>query len=259
MDRLTYAYAAGVARITFAAPDRANAIDPAWAQQFRALAEGLRGRHDLRVVVLAAEGSAFCVGGDIRFFAASEDPHAALRGLADDLHAGMLALADLDAPVVASVQGVAAGAGMSLVLAADVAVAGRGAMFTMAYTGVGLSPDGGSSYWLPRLVGHRRAKELMLTNRRLSGDEAAALGIVTEVVDDAELAARTEAIVARFAAGPTSSYGAVKRLLAASERTPYAEQLDAEAESIARSAAAPNGREGIAAFVEKRPPRFVAG
>ncbi len=259
MERLTLDFADGVARITLAAPDRGNAIDPDWARQFRDLASGLRDRADLRVVVLASQGAAFCVGGDVRYFAASEDPYAALRSLADDLHQGLLTLAELDAPVLASVQGVAAGAGMSLVLAADLAIAARAASFTMAYTGVGLSPDGGSSYWLPRVVGHRRAKELMLTNRRVSAVEAAELGVVTEVVDDASLVSRTEELAAQLAGGPTSSYGAVKRLLAAAERTPYREQLAAEAESIARAAASPNGREGIAAFVEKRRPSFVAG
>ena len=128
----------------------------------------------------------------------------------------------------------------------------------MAYTGVGFSPDGGSSYWLPRLVGHRRAKELMLTNRRLSAAEAAALGVVTEMVDDDALAPRTAELAAQLAAGPTSSFGAVKRLLAAGELTPYREQLANEAENIARAGASANGREGVAAFVEKRRPQFVA-
>lgn len=257
MEHLTFDFADGVARITLTSPDRGNAIDPDWARQFRDVTGGLRDRADLRVVVLSSSGAAFCVGGDVRYFAASENPYAALHALAEDLHEGLVSLAELDAPMLASVQGVAAGAGMSLVLAADLAIAGRAASFATAYTGVGLSPDGGSSYWLPRLVGHRRAMELLLTNRRVSADEAAQLGIVTEVVDDASLRSRTEELASQLAGGPTSSYGAIKRLLASAERTPYREQLAAEAESIARSAASPNGREGIAAFVEKRRPSFM--
>jgi 2-(1,2-epoxy-1,2-dihydrophenyl)acetyl-CoA isomerase len=259
MERLSFDFEGGVARITLAAPERGNAIDPEWARQFRELAAGLRDRADLRVVVLASQGSAFCVGGDVRYFASSEEPYAALHKLAEDLHDGLVSLAELDAPVLASVQGVAAGAGMSLVLAADLAIAAHTASFTMAYTAVGLTPDGGSSYWLPRLVGHRRAMELMLTNRRVEAAEAAQLGLVTEVVDPALLVSRTEELVAQLAGGPTSSYGAVKRLLAATEQRPYREQLAAEAETIARAAASPNGREGIAAFVQKRRPRFATG
>jgi 2-(1,2-epoxy-1,2-dihydrophenyl)acetyl-CoA isomerase len=148
---------------------------------------------------------------------------------------------------------------MSLVLAADLAVASRAASFTMAYTGVGLTPDGGSSYWLPRAVGYKRAMELMLTNRRVSAPEAADLGLVTEVVDAASLTERTEVVAAQLAAGPTSAYGGVKRLLTASLASRYRDQLKAEAESIACAAVSPNGREGVAAFVEKRRPRFVVG
>ena len=258
MERLRCDLTDGLARITLVAPNRGNAIDPEWARQFRDAAHGLRNRDDLRVVLLSAQGSAFCVGGDLRYFASVDDPYAALHELAFDLHDAMLVLSELDAPLVASVQGVAAGAGMSLVLAADLAIAAGSASFTMAYTGVGFSPDGGSSYWLPRLVGHRRAKELMLTNRRLSAAEAAELGVVTEVVDDDALASRTAELAAQLAAGPTSSFGALKRLLAATEQTSYREQLAAEAENIARTAASANGREGIAAFVEKRRPQFAA-
>jgi len=160
--------------------------------------------------------------------------------------------------VIVSVQGAAAGAGMSLVLAADLAIAGAAASFTVAYTGVGLSPDGGCSYWLPRLVGHRRAKELMLTNRRVGADEAHEIGVVNEVVEDAALEERAEELAAQLAVGPTSSYGTVKRLLEATERASLAEQLAAESAAIALAADSPNGREGIAAFVEKRRPAFTA-
>lgn len=247
---------AGVARLTLAAPERGNAMDPAWGAAFGAAVAELEGRDDVRVVLLRAEGRAFCVGGDVRHFASAEDPGAALRDLAGDLHAAMLALAALDAPVVAAVQGAAAGAGMSLVLAADIALAARAAHFAVAYAGVGLSADGGSSWWLPRLVGHRRAAELMLTNRRVGAEEAAAIGLVTEVVDDDALAARADALCAQLAQGPTGAYGAMRRLLRASSQAGYEEQLAAEAEAIATRAASPEGREGLAAFVERRAPRF---
>jgi len=258
VERLTFEFGDGVARITFSAPERGNAIDAQWARQFRDIASALHRRSNLRVVMIRSQGKAFCVGGDLRAFAESADPGTALGGLADDLHAGLLMLTELDAPVIVSVQGAAAGAGMSLVLAADLAIAGAAASFTVAYTRVGLSPDGGCSYWLPRLVGHRRAKELMLTNRRVGADEAREIGVVNEVVEDAALEERAEELAAQVAVGPTSSYGTVKRLLEATERASLAEQLAAESAAIALAADSPNGREGIAAFVEKRRPAFTA-
>lgn len=256
MAQVSFAVTDGVARITLCAPESLNSIDPSWAVEFREGCAALAARDDLRVVVLAAEGKAFCVGGDVAFFAGADDPHAALHALASDLHAGLLSLAELDAPVLAVVQGVAAGAGLSLVLGADLAIAGRSASFTVAYTGVGLSPDGGSSYWLPRIVGRRRATELMLTSRRFDAAEAERLGILTEVVDDDALAARADALAAQLAAGPTAAYGAVKRLLDTSARQEYAQQLADEADAIAALVGGPTGREGVAAFVEKRRPAF---
>jgi len=255
-DPISLSVADGVADLRLDTPDAGNAINPAWAAAFRAAAESLRHRDDVRVVRLSAAGKMFCVGGDLGFFAAADDRYAALHGLADDLHAGLIALAELDAPVVARVHGAAAGAGMGLVCAADIAIGSPAASFTVAYTGVGLSPDGGSSWLLPRLVGWRRAADLMLTNRRVKAQEALAIGLLTEVGEEDELDARVDAVVARLAAGPTASYGAVKRLLRESATTPFGPQLHAEADSIATLAAAPTGIEGVAAFLEKRPPVY---
>jgi 2-(1,2-epoxy-1,2-dihydrophenyl)acetyl-CoA isomerase len=181
-----------------------------------------------------------------------------VRELAATLHEGLELLAALDAPMVAKVHGVAAGAGMSLVLGADVAIAGASALFTMAYTGVGLSPDGGASWLLPRLVGRRVAMDIMLSNRKVGAEEAASLGIVTLVVPDDELDAAVDVYVGRLAAGATASYGAVKRLLAMSSQQGYAEQLRAEAEAIGALAGSPTGAEGISAFLEKRDAAFPA-
>jgi 2-(1,2-epoxy-1,2-dihydrophenyl)acetyl-CoA isomerase len=126
----------------------------------------------------------------------------------------------------------------------------------MAYTGAGLSPDGGASWFLPRIVGLRLASEMLLTNRMLSAADAKEAGIVTQVTADDELEAAAEALAARLAAGPTRAFGSVKRLLQASATTELAEQLAAEAREIARNAALPDGREGVMAFLEKRQPRF---
>jgi 2-(1,2-epoxy-1,2-dihydrophenyl)acetyl-CoA isomerase len=247
----------GIARLTLATPDTGNSIDPATALALKETAAELAARDDVRVVVLAAEGRFFCVGGNIEFFASADDPRAALHALATDLHDGLLGLAALDAPVIARVHGAAAGAGMSLVCAADIAIGAPGASFTVAYTGIGLSPDGGSSWLLPRIVGRRTAAELMLTNRRVKADEAKALGLLTEVVaSEEELDARVDELAAKLAAGPLAAHGAVKRLLDSSATTGFADQLAAEADSIATLAASPTGVEGAAAFLAKRPPVF---
>lgn len=236
----------------------ATSIDLAWATEFRDAARALHEQPELRVVVLAAEGRFFCLGGDLKWMAAQDDPAAGLLELAGTLHEGVAALAELDAPVVARVQGPAAGAGMSLVLGADIAIAAESASLTMAYTGVGLSPDGGASWLLPRIVGQRRATEIILSNRTIPAAEAAELGVLSQVVPAEELDEAVEALVAKLAAGPTASYGATKRLLAASAQNSLTDQLALEAESIARLGGAPTGKEGVAAFLERRAPVFPA-
>ena len=158
----------GLARLVLNRPDAGNAMDTALVSALLGHARALGERADVRVVVLAAAGRAFCVGGDLKHFASQGDDVArGVRAVADPLHEALELLSSLDAPVVAAVNGVAAGAGMSLVCAADLAIAGESARFTMAYTAAGLSPDGGATWFLPRIVGARRAAELMLLNDRL--------------------------------------------------------------------------------------------
>ena len=251
-DAMELETADGIAHIRLAG----GAIDLAWTQELLALAESLQVAGDVRVVRLSSAGRFFCPGGDVKWMQAQEDLSAGLLELAGTLHAALKVLALLDAPVVGEVAGTAAGAGMSLVLGCDLAYAARSASFTMAYTGVGLSPDGGSSWLLPRLVGRREAQRIMLLNPKLSADEVAASGVVTAAVDDEELSSVVDGVVAQLAAGPTSSYGAVKRLLEASSQQGLADQLALEAETIAASAATPAGREGISAFAERRTPAF---
>jgi 2-(1,2-epoxy-1,2-dihydrophenyl)acetyl-CoA isomerase len=246
----------GLARLTLARPDAGNAIDRGLVSQLRAHAEALRARADVRCVVLAGQGRNFCVGGDLAFFDSLDDVEAEIRDLAHDFHAGIQALRELDAPVVAAVQGAAAGGGLSLACASDIVVAAESARFTVAYTAAGLSPDGGCSWFLPRVVGYRLAAELLLSNRLLSATEAAAAGIVTRVVPDAELDAATLELAGRLVNGATHAYGSVKRLLQSGAVNPLDRQLEAEAIEIAANAAGPDGREGVAAFLAKRPARF---
>jgi 2-(1,2-epoxy-1,2-dihydrophenyl)acetyl-CoA isomerase len=247
----------GVAHLTLTRPRAGNAINDSFVTELREHAEALATRPEARVVVLSGRGANFCVGGDLAYFATlDDDVEAVIRSLADDFHAGVMALLTLDAPLIAVVQGAAAGGGLSLVCAADLVLAAESSRFTMAYTAAGLSPDGGGSWFLPRVVGLRLATEMLLTNRRLSAAEAKAVGIVTEVVTDAELDSAATGLARRIAAGPTGAFGSVKRLLRASATSSLAEQLDAEAAEIARNASLPDGREGVAAFLAKRRPRF---
>lgn len=247
----------GVATLTLNDPQSRNAISPGWGKRFREIAESLDSR-EVRVVVIEATGTHFSVGGDISFFAAAANIRDDVYALAADIHAGLLALSELPAPLIASVQGPAAGAGLSLVLASDFAIATESAAFVVAYTAIGLSPDLGCSYWLPRRVGSRRATELTLTNRRVDSGEAERIGILTEVVDDqAKLSQRVAELAGDLAAGPLAAHGAVKRLAEMSWNNTLAQQLDAEAHSIADLAASPTGAEGITAFRERRKPRFV--
>jgi len=211
-------------------------------------------------VLLVGEGPHFCTGGDVGAFAAAAegdgDPGPTVRALADELHDLVRALAEAPVPVVAAVHGWAAGAGMSLVLAADVAVAGTSTRLRPAYPAVGLSPDGGLTWTLPRAVGAARARHLLLTDRVLSAAEALELGIVAAVVPDDAVADEVRRLAERLAHGPTAALGRAKRLLREGADRDLDAQLDAEAAAIAESAAGPEGREGVAAFVERRSPRF---
>jgi 2-(1,2-epoxy-1,2-dihydrophenyl)acetyl-CoA isomerase len=246
----------GIARLKLARPDAGNALNETVIAQLLAHAEALAVRDDVRVVVLRGEGRNFCVGGDLAHFAGIDDIEPEILQLAIDFHAAIEALRSLGAPLIAGVQGAAAGGGLSLACACDLVLAGESARFTMAYTAAGLSPDGGASWFLPRIVGLRLATEMLLTNRVLSATEAEAAGIVTTVVPDDALDAEVEALADRLRAGATGALASVKRLLQASATAALGEQLEAEARAIAANAARPDGREGVAAFLARRPPAF---
>ncbi len=245
-----------VAVVSLARPAAGNAIDDGFCRDLLSVAFAIDAAPQVRAVVLTARGDNFCFGGDLNaMHAAGVDARSYVGELASHLHAALAVLARLDAPVIAAVNGMAAGGGLGLVLAADLAIAARGARFMAAYTAVGLSPDGSTSFLLPRAVGYKRAMELLLTNRVLDAQEALEWGLVNRVVEDSELDAAAMALAGQLAAGPTGAFGAVKRLLAESEPGLEA-QLGREARSIAARAASAEGREGIAAFLAKRAPRY---
>lgn len=207
-------------------------------------------------VLLVGDGEQFCTGGDVRAFASAEDRYAFVHGLADAFHAFLRRLAASPVPTVAAVRGWAAGAGMSIVLATDLVVAGRSTRLRPAYPAIGFSPDGGMSWTLPRLVGAARARRILLSDEVLDADALAELGIASSVVEDDEVTAEAERTAHRLAHGPTAALGRIRTLLDGTWANSLDEQLAAEADSIATSAAGPEAAEGLTAFAEKRAPRF---
>jgi 2-(1,2-epoxy-1,2-dihydrophenyl)acetyl-CoA isomerase len=245
-----------VAHLTFLRAEAANAINPEVGRQFLAHATAIAAATDVRAVLLTGRGKSFCVGGDLKgMIASGENIQQFLRALTTDLHAGMLKLSSGHAPIVAAVNGAAAGAGLGLVLFADIAIAARSARFLSAYTGIGLTPDAGCTYLLPRAVGYKRAMELFMTNRMLDADEALDWGLINQVVDDGALMEAATSLAQRLAAAPPNTFRALKRLMAHAEPD-FASQLERESLSIAARGDSPEGREAIAAFLEKRPARF---
>jgi 2-(1,2-epoxy-1,2-dihydrophenyl)acetyl-CoA isomerase len=256
-ETIELSVADGIARLTLNRPDAANGIDLALANDLRDATFAINRDPSVRVVLLAGNGPRFCGGGDVKGFANVSDLPTELRRILAGLHAALSQLVRGDALVVAAVQGSAAGAGMGLVGAADYVVSAESTRYVMAYTGIGLTPDGASSWFLPRTIGLKRAIELTVTNRVLSAQEALDWGLITEVVADDELTARAEAVAAQLAAGPTRAHAAAKRLLHTSLEETLETHLAAEAEAIADAAATADGQEGIAAFLEKRKPAFT--
>jgi 2-(1,2-epoxy-1,2-dihydrophenyl)acetyl-CoA isomerase len=257
MDTLLYEVKDHVARITFNRPDAANALNMEMGRDL--MHASIRASEDpaVRAVVLTGAGKMFSGGGDLKSFAAQEDRLPGhLKEVALYLHAAISRFVRMDAPVIAAVNGSAGGAGMSLCLFADLVIAAESAKFTLAYTRAGLSPDGGSTYFLPRIVGVRRALELALTNRVLTAREALDWGIVTKVVPDAELQAEAQTLAKQLAAGATRAFGAAKRLLDHSFSESLETQMELEAQAIADQARTADAREGMAAFIAKRPAHF---
>ncbi|SCX03862.1 enoyl-CoA hydratase/isomerase family protein [Mycolicibacterium fluoranthenivorans] len=254
-ETLKFAQSGPVTSIVLNRPDAANGMNDAMTREL-AVAASLCDTEATKVVTLTGAGRFFCAGGDLKSMAAAPDPGVFVKGIANDLHRAMSTFARMDAVLITAVNGVAAGAGFSLGVSGDLVLAAESASFTMAYTKAGLSPDGGASYVLPRLVGLRRAQDLMITNRVLKASEALAWGLVTEVVPDAELPQWLEALAAKVAAGARGSNSAVKKLLLSTYSAGYEAQLEHEARHIAGNASSPDGKEGIAAFLGKRAPEF---
>jgi 2-(1,2-epoxy-1,2-dihydrophenyl)acetyl-CoA isomerase len=246
-----------VACITLHRPQAGNALDLEMAKELNAVSLHCESDRNVRAVLLRGSGNTFCAGGDVKVFAAQAELPRYLREITSYLHLAVSRFARLDAPVIAAVRGVAAGGGFSLAIACDLVLAADSATFLMAYTKIGMAPDGGSTYFLPRLVGLKRAIELAVTNRALSAREACDWGLVTEVVASDHLDARAEELARSLAHGPTGAFGSAKRLLHGGWNQSLETQMEWESRAIAAAGATADGREGIRAFVEKRKAKFI--
>ena len=256
-ETIKYAVNDGVAKIEFNRPDAGNSINRKFAHEFMDVAIKSTTDSSVRCIVIGAAGAIYSFGGDLKFFSTEmEKIEGTLIELTAVLHQGIQRFHNCKVPVIIGVDGMAAGGGFSLALFADIVFASRSSKFTMAYTNAGLSPDGSSSYYLPRLVGLRRAQELMLTNRVLSAEEAQEWGIVTYVCDGEQLDVEVEKLASKLASGPTRAYGAVKQLLARTYDQSLEVQLEQESRLIAEMADSKDGREGLDAFLNKRKPNF---
>ncbi len=256
-ETLTVERIGRVEKITLNRPDAAHGISLTMARELAAVARGCDRDPEVRAVLLTATGRFFCAGGDLKDMEAhAADPGLFVKELADTLHRASSSLARMDAPVVVAVNGVAAGAGFSLAIGGELVFAAAAAKFTSAYTKAGLSPDGSLTYLLPRLVGLRRAQELMLTNRTITAAEAEAWGLITRAVPDDQLAdVAMEAAVA-LTAGSKGSQSAVKQLLLSTYANGFEAQIELEGRFIAACAGSPDGAEGREAFIAKRAPKF---
>ncbi|MEO1092031.1 MAG: 2-(1,2-epoxy-1,2-dihydrophenyl)acetyl-CoA isomerase PaaG [Pseudomonadota bacterium] len=248
----------GVRHLTLNRPDRLNALTVELGAALRVALDGCADDERVRAVVLTGAGRAFCAGHDL----SDRDPRRTsdppdLGGLLEEAYNPLIRrVRDLDRPVIAAVNGVAAGAGANLALACDIVLAGRSASFLQAFSRIGLVPDCGGTWLLPRLVREARAKGLALLAEPIDAATAAAWGLIWRVVDDEELATLSTALAARLAAGPTRAYALTKRAIHEAGATDLDVQLDRERDWQREAGRTADHGEGVAAFFDRRPPRF---
>lgn len=247
----------GVAIVTLNRPEASNAMSMALADALYAVVEPFSHDPSVRAWLLNANGKNFCAGGDIGVFGDAADPGAMIHAMATRVHESLKILQAHRAPVVMAINGAAAGAGFSLVSAADIAIAAQSSSYLWAYAALGLTCDGGSTWNLPRVIGMRKAQELAFTGKRILADEAAAIGLVTRIVADEALQDEALGIAKQIAQGPTTSFGEVKKLLAQTYANDFATQLGLEADSIAAALVRPDGANAVRAFLDKRKPVFT--
>jgi 2-(1,2-epoxy-1,2-dihydrophenyl)acetyl-CoA isomerase len=247
----------GIATITFNSPQNFNSLDDAMLADLLVAVRTVEARDDIRVVVFRGAGKAFCAGGDIAKFAASGDKvHDTINSYGPGIQYIVHWMRHTRAIVVAVVHGAVAGGGIGLMLAVDMVIAAEDATFAIAYARLGTSPDAGTSYFLARTLGYRKAMELYLMSERLDGKAAKALGLVNFTAPRESLDVDAEALVRRLAAGPAVAYGSAKRLFRQAADTGLHQHLDDEIRLFSDNTRHPDFAEGVRAFLEKRPPQF---
>ncbi len=253
-----FEFADGIAHVRLDRPDTRNALDTAMAVGLRDAARRCAETSGLRAVLISGAGPAFSVGGDIGVFAEATDHERAalLRGMAALYHEALRRFLDLDAPIVCAVHGAVAGGGLGLLYCADLVLAAEGTRFALGYGALGLSSDGGSSWFLPRMVGPKRAAELYFEQRMLTAHEAAEWGLVSRVVPAEAIREESLAVARRLAAGPTRAYAEMRHLLNDSGDRSLTDHLAAEERAMFRTAATADAAEGIAAFAGRREPHY---
>lgn len=242
--------------LTLHRPERRNSMDPSALAALHDQVRAAAADETVRALVLTGEGPAFCTGADLKWLASLERPHEGIMTLVRAHHAIVPELRALPKPIIAAVNGAAAGGGLGFALVADYRIASSTASFTPAYLRLGLTPDGGNSALLARMIGIARATELLLTNRTLTSDEALALGLVSEVVPPERLMERSIEVAMELAEAPGAALARTRFLLDRAFTQPLEAQLAVEAEMMAISSASEDFREGLAAFLAKRRPRF---
>ena len=251
-----------IATVTFNRPEAYNSLNGAMIEDLNRILPKVEHDPAIKVVILNSNGPAFMAGGDVKMFAQSmsmpqEEKRSTFEQTVHKIHPVVMSLRRMPKPVVAQVHGAVAGFGMSLLMACDLAVASDDSYYTLAYILIGTSPDGGSTYGLPRIVGMKKAMEIALLGDRFDAATAERLGFINRIVPAADLAGATQKLAQRLAAGPGLAYAGTKRLLQQSLNSTLETQLQAEAESFALCASGSDFQEGVTAFVEKRKPNFT--
>ncbi|MGE4425429.1 MAG: enoyl-CoA hydratase-related protein [Solirubrobacteraceae bacterium] len=257
--RVSYASADGLGRLRLVAGDRRNAIDQEWVDELTAAVARIEADDTLRALLIDADGPAFTVGGDLAYIGGRADRLAeTLDEMIGGFHEALGRLSELELPVVCAVQGAAAGGGLGLLWVADIVVAADDLKLATGFDKLGLSGDGNSAWWLPRLIGLRRTQHLLLEGPVLDAATAEEWGLVTRVVPRSELATHAEETARRLASGPTRGLGRIRRMLLTAGDVGVRERLADEHRSMVELGGTDDAREGITAFLERRRPTFRA-